>query len=67
MEIIFSFVQRTMLKTLIQVYPTFVQELVYWYRCETFTRNATAAYADAACWRRTDEAVALHTSITQRY
>ena len=32
-----------MLKTLIQVYPTSVQELVYWYRCVTLTRNATAA------------------------
>ena len=62
MEIIFSFVQCMMLKTLIQVYLTFVQELVYWYRCETLTRNATAAYG-----RRTDTAVALCTSIAQRY
>ena len=60
MEFIFSFVQHTMLKTLIQVYPTSVQELVYWYRCATLTRNATAAYTDATCERRTDAAVALH-------
>ena len=59
MEIIFSFVQRMMLKTLIQVYLTFVQELVYWYRCETLTCNATAAYG-----RRTDSCSATYKHCT---
>ena len=57
MEFIFSFVQRTMLRTLIQVY-TGTGVLV------SLTRNATAAYADTVCECRTDAAVALRASIS---
>ena len=54
MEFIFSFVQRTTLKTLIQVYLTYVQDLVFQYRCAMLARNATAASvrrSHAACVR----------------
>ena len=53
MEFIFSFVQRTMLKTLVHVYPTSVQELVNRYHCVMLACNAAAVYADAACESRT--------------
>ena len=60
MEIIFSFVQHTMLKTLKQVYPTSVQELVYWYHCDTQCYSCVRRCCMQASHRRSCSATYKH-------
>ena len=60
MEIIFSFVQHTMLKTLKQVYPTSVQELVYWYRCDTQRYSCVRRFCMRVSHRRSCSATYKH-------
>ena len=67
MEFIFSFVQRTTPKTIIQVYLTYAQNLVFQYRCAMLVRSATAASVRRPHAASAYAAVALRVSVSQRY
>ena len=67
MEFIISFVQSTTLKTLIKVYLTFVQDLVFQYRRAMLARNATAASVRRSYAAFAYAAVVLCVSVAQRY